>query len=79
MLEQHFLSEEGDLDSAMLRLGPNANKEKGGLASELETAVESMKNVPWTAIAELKKDENLLKKIDEAEALLKSLRKTLSS
>lgn len=76
---QHFISEEGDIDSAMLRLGPNANKEKGGLASELDTVVESMKNVPWTAIAELKKDENLLKKIDEAGALLASLRKTLSS
>jgi ParB family transcriptional regulator, chromosome partitioning protein len=76
---QHFLSEEGDLDSAMLRLGPNANKEKRGLASDLETAVESMKNVPWTAIADLKKDENLLKKIDEASALLATLRKTLSS
>ena len=76
---QHFLNEEGDIDSAMLRLGPNANKEKGGLASDLETVVESMKNVPWTAISELKKDENLLKKIDEASALLSSLRKTLSS
>jgi ParB family transcriptional regulator, chromosome partitioning protein len=75
----HFLSEEGDLDSAMLRLGPNAEKEKGGLASDLETAVESMKNVPWTAIAELKKDENLLKKIDEASTLLATLRKALSS
>ena len=77
--KQHFLSEEGDIDSAMLRLGPNANKEKSGLGSELDTVVETMKNVPWTALAELKKDENLLKKIDEASALLATLRKTLSS
>jgi len=76
---QNFISEEGDLDSAMLRLGSSAAKEKGGLASELETVVESMKNVPWTAIADLKRDENLLKKIDEASALLATLRKTLSS
>lgn len=76
---QHFLSEEGDLDSAVLRLGHNAAKEKGGLATDLEAAVESMKNVPWTAIPDLKKDENLLKKIDEASALLAALRKTLSS
>jgi ParB family chromosome partitioning protein len=76
---QHFLSEEGDLDSAVLRLGRSATKEKGGLASDLEAAVESMKNVPWTAIPDLKKDESLLKKIDEASALLASLRKTLSS
>jgi ParB family chromosome partitioning protein len=77
--KQHFLSDEGDLDSAKMRLGPNANKDKGGLASELGAVVESMKNVPWTALADLKKDENLLKKIDEASALLATLRKTLSS
>ena len=74
----HFLSEEGDIDSAMLRLGP-APKKKAGLASDLEAAVESMKHVPWTALAELRGDPELLKKIDEAEALLRSLRKTLSS
>lgn len=75
---QNFLSEEGDLESATLRLGPENKKEKGGLASDLEAVVESMKNVPWTALSELKKDENLIKKIDEASALLTSLRKTLS-
>jgi ParB family chromosome partitioning protein len=38
-----------------------------------------MKSVPWTALAELKNDVNLLRKIDEASALLATLRKTLSS
>jgi ParB family chromosome partitioning protein len=38
-----------------------------------------MKRVPWMALAELKGDADILKKIDDAEALLKSLRKTLSS
>jgi ParB family chromosome partitioning protein len=63
----------------MLRLLPNATKQKGGLATELEAVVESMKNVPWTALAELRNDENLLKKIVEASALLASLRKSLTS
>jgi ParB family chromosome partitioning protein len=75
---QHFLTEEGDLESAMLRVGPSATKEKGGLTDDLETVVETMKNVPWTALGELKKDPNLLKKIDEASELLASLRKALS-
>jgi ParB family transcriptional regulator, chromosome partitioning protein len=75
----HFLSEDGDLESAMLRLGPAANKARGGLAGELDSAVEAMKRVPWTTLAELKGDPDILKKIDDAEALLKSLRKTLSS
>jgi ParB family chromosome partitioning protein len=76
---QHFLSEDGDLESATLRLGPTAKKAKTGLASELDSAVEAMKRVPWTALTELKGDPDILKKIEDAEALLKSLRETLSS
>jgi ParB family chromosome partitioning protein len=37
-----------------------------------------MKNVPWTASSGMKGDAAVLKKIDEAEALLRSLRKALS-
>jgi ParB family chromosome partitioning protein len=76
---EHFLSEDGDLESAMLRLGPAMKKAKHGLAGELESAVEAMRRVPWTTLAELKGDPDILKKIDDAEALLRSLRKTLSS
>ena len=76
---EHFLSDEGDLETAMLRLAPAAKKTKGGLASELDAAVEAMKRVPWTALEELKGDPAILKKIDDVESLLKSLRKSLSS
>jgi len=38
-----------------------------------------MKRVPWTALEGLKGDPEILKKIAEAETLLKSLRKALSS
>lgn len=76
---EHFLSKEGDLDSAMLRVGPPARKEKASFAGDLDAAVESMKRVPWTALAELKGDPDILKKIDDAEALLKALRQALSS
>jgi ParB family chromosome partitioning protein len=76
---EHFLSSAGDLESAMLRVGPSGKKEKPSLAGDLEAAVESMKRIPWTALAELKGDPEILRKLDDAEALLKSLRKTLSS
>src|SRR6266851_2472503 len=76
---QHFLSKEGDLESAMLRLAPSLKKPKGGLAGDLEAAVDAITHVPWTALEELRGDQEILKKIDKAEALLKSLRKTLSS
>jgi ParB family chromosome partitioning protein len=73
-----FLSERGDLESAMLRPSAPEKKPKGGLAGDLDAAVEAMKSIPWTALQELKGDAEVLKKIDDAEALLKSLRKALS-
>jgi ParB family chromosome partitioning protein len=80
----HFLSNQGDIDSAMLRLGPAketrrgpAKETKRALSEDLEAAVEAMRNVPWTVLQELKGDPNVLKKIDDAEALLQSLRKVL--
>jgi ParB family chromosome partitioning protein len=74
----HFLSEEGDLESAQLRLRPIEKKAKDGLLAELEAAVEAMKNVPWTTLQEMKGNTGVLKKIEDAEELLKSLRKALN-
>ena len=74
----HLLKDEGNLESAMLRLGQATKKQKGGLSGDLDAAVEAMKNVPWTALQELKGDPSVLKKISDAEALLESLRKALS-
>lgn len=39
----------------------------------------AMKSVPWTTLRDLKGDEIELKKLDEAESLLRSLRKALTS
>lgn len=73
-----FLSDAGDLESAMLRLGPTPKPAKGGLSGDLEAAVDAMKKVPFSTLQELKGDVDTLKKIDEAEALLQSLRDALS-
>ena len=75
----HFLQDEGDIESASLRLAPEDKSAKSGLVSELDAAIGAMSRVPWTALEELKGSSDVLKRIDEAEALLKSLRKTLSS
>src|SRR5215469_5388437 len=74
---EHFMSKQGDIDSASMRLGTSAKKDRSGLAGDLETAIESMKRVPWTVLSDLKGDPDIIKKIDDAEALLKSLRKAL--
>jgi ParB family chromosome partitioning protein len=75
----HFLSDAGDLDSAQLRLRPAEKKDNDSLLTDLESAVEAMKNLPWTTLHAMKGDTGVLKKIDDAEELLKSLRKVLTS
>jgi ParB family transcriptional regulator, chromosome partitioning protein len=74
----HFLGDQGGIDSAMLRLSNPAKKTEGGLAGDLEAAVEAMKKVPWTALQDLKGDLSILQRIEDAEALLQSLRKALT-
>ena len=74
----HFLGDQGDIESAMLRVTPAKKQSKAGLPGDLESAVEALKNVPWTVLQELKGDPAFLKKLDDAEALLKSLRKALT-
>lgn len=73
-----FLNDAGDLDSAMLRLGPAPKPTRVGLSGDLDAAVEAMKKVPFSTLQELKGDAEILKKIEEAEALLRSLRGALS-
>jgi len=75
----HFLSDTGDLESAQLHIRPAEKKGNDGLLTDLGTAVESMKNVPWTTLQELKGNSDVLKKLEDAENLLKSLRKALTS
>lgn len=77
--QAHFLREEGDLDSAALRLPATEKKGKPGLVDDLGAVIRSMKEVPWTTLEQLRGDPDVLAKIDDAETVLKSLRKMLSS
>jgi ParB family chromosome partitioning protein len=74
----NFLSNEGDLETAMLRVAPPEPQSQVGLMDELNAATEAMKRVPWTTLEQLKGNADVLRRIDEAEALLRSLRKTLT-
>jgi ParB family transcriptional regulator, chromosome partitioning protein len=75
----HFLSDSGDLESAQIRVRQAEKRSNDGLLTDLDAAVQTMKNVPWTALQELKGDVDVLKKLDDAEKLLQSLRKALTS
>lgn len=74
----HFLAEQGDVDSAILRLPAAGKSQKIGLAGDLASAMDAMKSVPWTALQELKGNPDILKEIEAAEELLASLKKALS-
>ena len=74
----HFLTDGGDLESAMLRLGAAERPKSGNFTDDLDVAVDSMKKVPWATLQELKGNRELLAKIEDAEQLLRSLRSALS-
>lgn len=76
--KQHFLSRDGDLESAILRLGPEQKKREPDFLSNLDATVESVKQLPWTALEQMKGDPDVLKKLEDAEALLKSLRQNIA-
>jgi ParB family transcriptional regulator, chromosome partitioning protein len=76
----HFLRDEGDIESALIRVAPAKERpDSPGLAGELDSAMTVLKSISWTTLETLKGNPEVLKKLDEAEGLLKSLRKTLST
>ena len=77
--KDNFLSQHGDLETAMLRVAPEIKRRDPGFVANLDATVESIKQLPWTALKQMRSDEDILKKLENAEALLKSLRHTLTS
>jgi ParB family chromosome partitioning protein len=75
--KQEFLSSAGSIETAQAKIGPAPSKKGHGLVGEIEQLTNTLKHYSWTALAELKGDVQVLRKLDEAEKLLKDLRKTL--
>ena len=65
------------LDHVLDALGPQ-EKKKGGLAGDIEELTQALKRHSWTALVENRGDANLLKQVEEAEKLLKALKKVLN-
>lgn len=77
--KEHFLHQDGDVDSAMLRLAPPPAQAGKSLPEDIGALTELIKGYPWTDLQKLKGDREVLEKIQTAENLLASLRATLSS
>jgi ParB family chromosome partitioning protein len=76
--KENFLSNEGTLETAMRTLSPASSKKAQGLVGDIEQLSESLQRYPWTTLTALKGDQQVLRKLDEAEKLIKELKKTLS-
>jgi ParB family chromosome partitioning protein len=73
-----FLKKKGSIEAALQKVAPSASKRGEGLVGEIDELNEAIKRYPWTALSELKGDEQLIRKIEETEKLLKDLRRSLS-
>jgi len=65
------------LDAAVGALMPETTKKKGGLAGDIEELTQALKRHSWTALVDNRGDAELLQQVEEAEKLLKELKKAL--
>jgi ParB family chromosome partitioning protein len=75
---EEFLLPGGTVESAVKKVAPTAPKKGQGLLGDIEDLSESLKHYSWTALADLRGDQNVLAKLEEAEKLLRDLKKALS-
>lgn len=73
-----FIAESGTVESALLHVAPQERRKEPGLIGDLAELSDSLKRYPWTELSELKGNPEVLKKLDEAERLVKDLRKALA-
>lgn len=75
----HFLSPDGTIETAIERLDPTPTKRRaGGLVGDLQDLGDTLKRYPWTTLADLKGDPDVLKTLEQTEKLLKDLRRALA-
>jgi ParB family chromosome partitioning protein len=73
-----FLSTGGTITSAVRTLAPPPAKKNQGLIGDIDQLSESIQRYPWTTLAAMKGDQQVLKKLEETENLIKELRRALS-
>src|SRR5580704_1627789 len=76
--KDEFLSHSGSIESALQKLGPAPAKKAHGLLGDIEQLSESLQRYPWTTLAAMKGDQQIIRKLEETEKLIKDLKKALS-
>ncbi len=76
--KENFVSVGGTIETAFRTLAPSPSKRSQGLLGDIEQISESLQRYSWTALAALRGDQQVIRKLDETEKLLKELKKALS-
>jgi len=76
--KESFVSPGGTIDTALRIVAPAPAKRPTGLLGDIEQISESLQRYPWTTLATLKGNPEVLRKLEETEKLLKELRKALA-
>jgi ParB family chromosome partitioning protein len=74
--KQKFV-EGASLETVMGALAPLESKKKGGLAGEIAELTQALKRHSWTSLLDNRGDDQLIQQVEEAEKLLRELRKVL--
>lgn len=77
LARDEFLTGNGSIESANLKLGPVPTKKRQGLATDLQALSDAIRSYPWTTLTALKGDAEAMRAIQEAEKLIKELKKAL--
>ncbi len=67
------------ITDALERIGASKKPRKKGLGGDVAALVDAIRRHPWTELAALRGDEDTLRTIEEAEKLLKDLKKSLKT
>lgn len=76
--KEKFLRSDGTIEDAVRTVSVVPSKKGAGLLGDIEQLSESLQRYPWTTLASLKGDPQVLRKLEEAEKLLHELKKTLA-
>src|SRR5215467_1002014 len=76
--KDEFVSSGGSIDTALNTLSPPPSKKAHGLLGDIEQLSESLQRYPWTTLAAMKGDPQVIRKLEETEKLIKDLKKALT-
>ena len=74
----NFLTSGGSIDTALKTLSPPPSKKAPGLLGDIEQLSDSLQRYPWTTLAAMKGDAQVIRKLEETEKLIKELKKALT-